>query len=130
VDIRKPGIDWDLYRRLVNQWRQVADRMLGDYYPLTPYSLQNDRWIAWQFDRPEQGDGMIQAFRRDESPTASMSFRLLGLETAALYEVRDLDAGIPQIVSGKELVEKGLIVKIKDKPGAVILAYSKVKTEK
>ena len=64
VDVRKGGIDWNLYRRLVGQWRQVADCFLGDYYPLTPYSLGEDCWIAWQFDRPEQGEGMIQAFRR------------------------------------------------------------------
>ena len=38
--------------------------MLGDYYPLTSYSLQPDHWIAWQFNRPETGDGVVQAFRR------------------------------------------------------------------
>ena len=27
--------------------------MLGDYYPLTPYSIQPADWIAWQFDRPD-----------------------------------------------------------------------------
>jgi len=127
VDVRKPGIDWDLYRRLVSQWRQVADRMLGDYYPLTPYSLQNDSWIAWQFDRPEQGDGMVQAFRRERNEEATRSFRLNGLDPAAHYEVVDMDVGTPQTVSGKELLEQGVVVEIKGKPGAAILTYRKVK---
>jgi alpha-galactosidase len=127
VDVRKPGVDWDLYRRLVSQWRDVADCMLGDYYPLTPYSLENNRWIAWQFDRPEQGDGMIQAFRRDSSGEASMTFRLHGLEPGAQYEVRDLDAGTPKTFSGKELLERGLSVAIDAQPGSVIFKYKKIR---
>jgi alpha-galactosidase len=126
VDVRKPGIDWDLYRRLAGQWRQVAGRMLGDYYPLTPYSLQNDHWIAWQFDRPEEGDGMVQAFRRERNEENTRSFPLKGLDPAAHYEVVDMDAGAPETVSGKELLERGVVVKIKDKPGAAILTYRKV----
>ena len=31
---------------------QIADLLLGDFYPLTPYSLAEDVWLAWQFDRP------------------------------------------------------------------------------
>ena len=54
VDVRKKDIDWDLYRRLTGQWRQMAGYMMGDYYPLTPYSLGGDRWIAWQFNCPEE----------------------------------------------------------------------------
>ena len=127
MDLRKPGWDWDLYRRLAGQWRQVADRMLGDFYPLTPYSLESNDWIAWQFDRPEQGDGMIQAFRHDKSAEASLSLRLHGLDTAAQYRVTDIDVGTPKTMSGKELEEKGLAVEIKDQPGAVIWTYSKVK---
>jgi len=111
----------------VSQWRDVADCMLGDYYPLTPYSLGDDRWIAWQFDRPEQGDGMIQAFRRDRSEDRSKRFRLNGLEPGAQYEVTDLDAGTPKIISGRELLERGLPVAIDPQPGAVVLKYRKVK---
>lgn len=29
----------------------APDMLFGDYYPLTPYSLSEDAWIAWQFDR-------------------------------------------------------------------------------
>ncbi len=50
------------------EWRKIRTYMLGDYYPLTPYSLQRDQWIAWQFDRPDLGGGEVQAFRRPESP--------------------------------------------------------------
>ncbi len=126
VDVRKPDQDWDSYRRLVSQWRGVADRMLGDYYPLTPYSLGDDQWIAWQFHRPEQGDGMIQAFRRDANDETSRTFRLRGLDPAARYTITDLDLGTSQTLPGKVLEEQGLTVKIADRPGSALLAYSRV----
>ena len=55
---------------------QDCPYMLGDYYPLTPYSLQLDHWIAWQFNRPETGDGVVQAFRRSKCDGPAMTFRL------------------------------------------------------
>ena len=123
VDVRKPGIDWDEYRRLVSQWREVVDCMLGDYYPLSPYSLQLDQWIAWQFDRPDKGEGMIQAFRRDNCDETTKTFQLSGLNSAALYEIKNLDMNGSTKVSGKELMEKGLTVEITDKPGAAVITY-------
>ena len=123
VDVRKPGVDWDQYRRLVAQWRQAAPCMLGDYYPLTGYSLQLDRWIAWQFDRPEQGDGVVQAFRRDKCEKQTGTFRLSGLDSAAQYELNNFDAEGKTRASGKELMEKGLTIDIQEKPGAAVVFY-------
>jgi alpha-galactosidase len=127
VDVRRPDVDWDLYRRMVSQWRQVADCMLGDYYPLTPYSLRAGDWIAWQFDRPEYGDGMIQAFRRDQCKGATRVFHLCGLDSTAQYEITDLDVGAPVRRSGKDLMENGLIIEIKNRPGAALIAYKRTK---
>ena len=101
--------------------------MLGDYYPLTPYSLQPDHWIAWQFNRPEKGDGVVQAFRRAKCDGPAMTFRLRGLDPAGQYEVTDLDAATPAKASGKELMEKGLAVVIKGQPGAAVIVYKRVK---
>ena len=125
VDVRKGGTDWDLYRRLVRQWRKVADGFLGDFYPLTPYSLKQDQWIAWQFHRPERGDGFVQAFRRDRCPEAGRLLRLGGLAPAARYEVTDLDANTPRTMSGRELTAKGLPVTIPARPGAGLIYYKK-----
>ena len=57
TDVRQDKTDWDSFRRLVDDWRKLAPCYLGDYYPLTSYSLADDTWIAWQFDRPEEGQG-------------------------------------------------------------------------
>ena len=119
-------MDWDLYRRLVDQWRQVADCILGDYYPLTPYSLGDDCWMAWQFDRPEQGDGMVQAFRRTKSSHESIRVKLRGLEPDAVYMLTNLDAASPKQMGGKELLEQGLLIDIGEKPGAAVVKYHKL----
>jgi alpha-galactosidase len=127
IDVRKPGIDWDEYRLLASNLRKVADCMLGDYYPLTPYSLKLDQWIAWQFDRPKQGDGIIQAFRRNNSDEQSKTFHLRGLNPSSQYEVTNCDVPGSMKVSGKELIEKGLTVVIKDKPWAMVISYKVLK---
>lgn len=125
VDVRGAGVDWDMYRTLVTQWRSAADCMLGDYYPLSPYNLQIDQWIAWQFDRPENGDGIVQAFRRPDSDQASMTFRLQGVEPATKYEVTDLDTRILRTLTGDQLLAKGFVIEIKEKPGSALLKYKK-----
>jgi alpha-galactosidase len=126
-DMRKKDIDYGLLRKLTGQWRSVAPNYLGDYYPLTPYSLEKSAWMAWQFDRPEAREGLVQAFRREVCGDATKTFRLQGLDAAATYEVTDLDAGTPARVSGKDLLEKGLAVQIKGKPGAAVIRYQKAK---
>jgi alpha-galactosidase len=91
ADVRKPGVDWALIRRLGEQWRQVADCLLGDFYPLTSYQLNEELWLAWQFDLPERQKGMVQVFRRVGSNYESARFKLRNLIPEARYVVTDLD---------------------------------------
>ncbi|OHB80918.1 MAG: hypothetical protein A2V98_05615 [Planctomycetes bacterium RBG_16_64_12] len=113
-------------KQAYEECRRIAACMLGDYYPLTSYSLQQDHWIAWQFNRPEPGDGVVQAFRRAKCDGPAMTFRLRGLDQSGQYEVTDLDAAAPAKVSGKELMEQGLTVVIKGQPGAAVIVYHRV----
>ena len=112
---------------MIAEFHKVEPYLLGDYYPLSDYSVSDDVWMAWQFDRPELGEGMIQAFRRDKTEETTKTFRMRGLDPAAQYEVTNLDAGTPWKMSGKDLMEKGLTVEIKDKPGAALITYKRRK---
>jgi alpha-galactosidase len=112
----------------LDQWKSVRNHILsGDFYPLTPYSSENDTWLAWQFDRPEQKVGMIQVFRRDHSNIVSKTFHLNCLNPSAQYELVNFDVEGSTKISGKELIEKGLRVEIKEKPGAVVITYKELK---
>lgn len=126
-DVRRKDLDYDMIRRIMGQWRQFAEYYLGDYYPLTPYSLEKNVWMAWQFDCPEKGEGLVQAFRRDACPDGSIRLRLCGLEPDAKYELTSLDTpGTPQW-TGRELMEKGLDVAISEQPGSAVIVYRKMK---
>lgn len=122
-DIRVKEIDYAALRRLLGQWRTISRYYYGDYYPLTPYSQQKNVWIAWQFHKPDLGEGMVQAFRRAESPDGSACYKLHGLDPESRYIVTDLDKTMPLQMSGRELMHNGLPVSIQKKPGAVVLTY-------
>lgn len=94
--------------------------LLGDYYPLTPYSLTNTVWMAWQFDRPDTGQGVVQIFRRTNSPVASMQFPLQGLNSAQLYDVQDFDRGALGLYTGSQLMTTGLLVQLAPQQSAIL----------
>jgi alpha-galactosidase len=127
ADSRSKTVDFPAINKLAAQWREVAPYYYGDYYPLTPYSIDDSAWMAWQYNRPEKGDGMVQAFRRAQSPIEKVRFKLRGLDATAQYAVRNLDQPGELRFSGRELEEQGLPVEIKDVPAAVIITYQQVK---
>lgn len=123
-DMRKKDLNYDLARKLFQELRQVGPNYLGDFYPLTPYSLANDVWLAWQYDRPEAHQGEVQAFRRPESSFEAARFKLRGLDAAARYVVTDLDhPDQPQTCTGEELMKHGLLVNLPEQPGAAVFTY-------
>ena len=127
IDVRVKELDYAALRRLVGQWRQISRFYYGDYYPLTPYSLDKNAWIAWQFDCPEQGEGVIQAFRRDDCPEESLRAKLGGLDASARYAVTDLDTGAVIEKAGRELMETGLSISLKERPAAAVMTYRRAK---
>jgi len=116
---------WAPYHRMVAELRQMAPNFAGDYYPLTDYNLDQTTWMAWQFDRPEAGEGMVQVFRRGESCYESARFPLRGLDVNARYTVTNLDGGRAQELTGRELTSPGLKVSLEKRPSAAVLSYKK-----
>jgi hypothetical protein len=68
---------------------------------------------------------MLQVFRRDESDVTTENLHLRGLDPAANYEITDLDAKLPRTISGRDLMQQGLHVEIKEKREAAIVIYKK-----
>jgi len=115
-------------RQAYAECRKIAPVMLfGDYYPLTPYSLQPDKWIGWQFNRFDQGYGIIQVFRRENCDENSIQVHLFGLKPEAQYELTNFDITGSWKMSGLELMEKGLTVEIRERPGAAIVHYREIR---
>ena len=103
--------------------KQIASFMLfGDYYPLTPYSLENNVWIGWQFNSPASKQGCVQVFRRQNAPGPSITLHLNDLDPNQLYQVRNFDTTTPVTKSGAELMEDGLVVNLPTR-GSALLHY-------
>jgi alpha-galactosidase len=126
VDIRERGLDYDALRMLIAQWREISQYYYGDFYPLTSCNRLGDVWAAWQFDCPDLNRGVVQAFRRADSPYESARFHLRGLDPDAKYEVTNLDTNRPEEMAGRELTATGLLVSAPQRPAALLITYRKM----
>lgn len=126
LDIRVKEMDYDALRKLYNQFRQIGPYFYGDFYPLTPWTRDNKAWIAWQFDRPETGDGIIEVFRRPEVEKDSARLTLGGLDSAQQYSLTNINGGNPVVMSGQELMTNGFPLTIAERPGVAVFIYQRV----
>jgi alpha-galactosidase len=108
---------------LLAEYKRLRPYFYGDYYPLTGYSVADDVWMAYQFHRPESGDGMVLAFRRGACPTAVCHVTLHGLSPAAPYEIRFEDYGLTTIEPGKTLGTRGMDIRIPEPGGSLLILY-------
>jgi len=122
-DMRVRDLDYDALRDLFAKWKRLAPNYYGDFYPLTAHSVSDDAWIAWQFNRPETGEGAVQVFRRADSVYESARLPLRGLDASGAYTVTDIEQGTESVLSGGELMERGLPIALPQKPQAAVLVY-------
>jgi alpha-galactosidase len=127
-DVRQKEFNVELAKKFISHWRSVADFYFGDFHPLSEYSTADNVWMVWQFDRPDRGAGLIQAFRRPNCPYVSAQYKLRALEPAVRYVISDLDTDRSTRMSGRELMENGLLITIPEKPGAALMTYKRTDT--
>jgi len=108
------------------EFRALRDYLYGDFYPLTPYATGDEVWAAFQWDRPEERDGIVLAFRRPQAAATSIPARLQGLEPGADYELDFVDYGLTIVRSGRELAD-GITLKIAEAPGSLLVKYRRVR---
>ncbi len=113
-------------RKYCREYLRVRPYFSEDVYPLTKPSETEDVWSAVQFDRPEQGDGIIQVFRREEAPYEKASFTLGNVNENASYCFTDADTNEKQVILGKNLKNAGFSVEILQKRAAKLYFYEKI----
>lgn len=114
----------EFLRKYLNEYLEVRPYFSEDYYPLTEFSDNEGSWCAMQFNRPESGDGIIEVFRRKNSPYETAVFNLGGIDASADYIFRDFDSGEFRL-SGKDICENGLKIAVNEKRKAKIFRYKK-----
>ena len=112
-------------KQMLEEYLKVRPLMEEDFYPLTQVTDRTDTWAASQFDRPSKKDGMVQVFRREQSPYESASFKLYAVDEACDYIFTDADDDSKFVVSGAELAKKGFAITISEKRTAKLFFYKK-----
>ncbi len=116
----------EIIRRQFAEYKWVRPYTTGDFYPLTGQNAGEDVWCAWQYDRREEHDGVILAFRRPQAPYPVAVLALQGLEAQALYRVENRDTGETAEYTGRELMETGLSLTIPEKRESRLLHYQRI----
>ncbi|BBO33698.1 alpha-galactosidase [Lacipirellula parvula] len=124
-DLRDKALDYDSLRRLVGEFKKISPLYSSDFYPLTPHSLATNEWIAWQFNNPEKGEAVVQAFRRQDNEEPEKSLKLQGLDPAAQYRIEPLSGGDAWTESGAKLMDQGLNAKLGEKRSAGLYFLTK-----
>lgn len=111
-------------RKHLDSYLRIRPLYTGDYYPLTPHSLETASWIAWQFHRADLGESVVQAFRRSDSGSETLTVKLRGLDSEQRYEIENLDGG-KEVRSGGELM-RGFDITLREKPAAAVFVLKAI----
>ncbi len=119
-DIRRDDYDYALARRMIAIWRRAAGLILhGDYYPHTPPRRSTAEWVAWQFDRPEIGLGVLQGIRLPDAPQETFTLYPKGLRPGATYRFENPESGETCTLTGQALQDDGFSLALPPRSGAV-----------
>jgi alpha-galactosidase len=123
INFRNPNAVAALRKHLVS-YLKVRPIYTGDFYPLTPHSLDTTSWIAWQFHRADLGESVVQAFRRPDSLEETLAIKLRGLDPKQRYEIENIDEG-KEIRAGEELM-RGFVITLREKSDAAVLVMKAI----
>jgi hypothetical protein len=111
-------------RRHLVRYRKVRPLFTKDYYPLTPWTADAARLLAFQFHDPASGEGLVQIFPGTAATQRSGRLRLRGLDPAATYMFTDWDAALERAeIRGAELIGTGLSVAARPDQEAIVMQY-------
>lgn len=115
----------EFIRKYTSEYLLLRPYFSEDFYPLTEFTGSRDAWCAMQFNRPSCGDGIIEVFRRENSPCEAAVFELNGISKDKSYKFTDLDGG-EFTISGSEIIKNGFKLTVTEKRKAKIYLYQAV----
>ena len=110
---------------MCDEYRRLRPYFSCDFYPLENcgWSVEHGGWAAYRYDRPENNDGIVLAFRRSGSCCVTSSYILTGLNPDGIYTVTDIDTNEVCEIPGKTLVTEGLSVTIPNRRESKVIIY-------
>ena len=123
-DVRPKNYPRDLLKQGIAEGKRIRKYFLGDFYPLVEAGTDPHGWCVLQYHRPEENDGMVVAFRRDQSTTAACEAKLRDIDPNKSYQVtlyRTYEPEKPVTLKGAAL--SPLRLEIGECPGSVLVEY-------
>ncbi len=111
-------------KQAMGEYREVQPYFYADFYPLLSYSLADDMWTAWQWNRPKERDGLAIVLRRPASPFSAMLLGLRKINPEASYavEVRSTyDHAPTRTMKGSDLMH--LRIELPEAPSSALVFY-------
>ena len=125
-----PDFPLDLARRQLDLYKSTRGFLSGDFYPLTPVSL-DQVWMGYQFHRMDLNAGCAFVFKRNKSAqivyaeNETFKLQLRGLAPNSRYHVRFESSGSETTVAGTDLA-KGVDLALGTAPTAELVVYKTV----
>ncbi|MHB1460779.1 MAG: alpha-galactosidase [Armatimonadota bacterium] len=120
----KSGFRADWAKRTMAECAQLSEYAKADFYPLTTYHTEEDQWVAWQFHRPETGDGIVICLRRPESQIVSLELSLHQMKPKQRYELK-VEGQRTSTVTGEQM--EALRLSIETRPGSLLCRYRELR---
>ncbi|MBP3572561.1 MAG: alpha-galactosidase [Clostridia bacterium] len=119
--------DWALMRQAYAEYDTIRDYFYGDFYALTEWTSNSNRWDARMFFVPEEGEGYAFIACQQNASSKTNTVKLKGLDPDKQYTLKDFDGLVDLTADGKTLMEQGITVTVPEQPYAVIVLIKEVK---
>ncbi len=128
-DCRPEDYPRELLKQAIAEGKRLRKYYFGNFYCVAEESSSMKQWCIFQYHRPDEQDGLVMAFRRDESPYTGFACDLREIDPDAEYEVTHsagYEPSPPQRIAGEQL--RSLEVEIADRPGSLVVEYKRLAT--
>ena len=126
-DCRPDDYPRELLAKGIAEAKRLRKYAFGNLYPLSELTLSAKDWCVLQYHRPNDGDGMVIAFRRHQSPYSGYDCELFEIDPKATYRVTEAhtyEHSNPRRMKGAALQRLSLAVS--GRPGSVVVEYTPV----
>ncbi len=103
----------DSVSEILEEYKSIRKYFSKNFYNLGSDKLDMTSWTVWRFHDDEKDEGIVMAFRRENSP-----FDKFIVEFDKEYSIKNLDTGISKNTSKLDVV-------LNEKRSSVIFAYKK-----
>ena len=119
-------LDYNRLRRTMNEWRQYSHLLTKDMYVLTPWhsKLDTGQWTAMAYRDRMSDESIVLLFRQETCEQDTYTARLPYAGKSVNYQITNIDTGEETIMSGKDLSQTGITVRL-DKPKSSAVLHLK-----